>query len=148
MSLSEIRITQDLKKRKLLFKMFVRKGNIFDNLKNNRIFGKGDIFKCDKLMICIGDILCDFVSIDGMKWLIQLDVDMKIVIFLKSDKLIIRHELIFDFYESLEACINPFHSSFILVDLCGLAECIFDSFFKFREGKERSVHLLQCSNIS
>ena len=137
-----------MKKRKLLFKVFVRKGNILDNLKNNRIFSKGDIFKCDKLMICIGDILCDFVSIDGMKWLIQLDVDMKIVIFLKSDKLIIRHKLIFNFNESLEACVNPFHSSFILIDLCGLVKCIFDSFFKFREGKERSVHLLQCSNIS
>jgi len=55
-----------------------------------------------------------------MKGLIELNVDMKVIIFLECNELIIRHELIFNFDKSLETGVDPFHGSFILINLRGL----------------------------
>lgn len=69
-SLSEIWVAKNLKKRKFWFKMFIRECNILNNLEDRRVFSKCYIFESDKLMIGIGDILCDFMRIDCMQGLI------------------------------------------------------------------------------
>lgn len=130
--------------------MFIRECNILNNLEDRRVFSKCYILESDKLMIGIDDILCDFIRIDCMQGLIQLYVDMEVIIFFKGNKLIVRHKLVFDFRESLETGIDPFHGSFILIYLCRFVQCIFNSFFEFRKGEKRRIHFLKsgdgCSN--
>ena len=84
-------------------------------------------------MTGIDNILRYFMSINGMKGFIELNINVEVIIFLKRDELIIRHKLIFNLNKPLEACIDPFHCSFILIDLRGFVECIFYPLFKFRE---------------
>ena len=76
-----------------------------------------------------------------MKGLIELNVDMKIIIFLERNELIIRHELVFNFDKSLETGVDPFHGSLILINLRGFAERIFYPFFEFGEREKRGIHL-------
>ena len=68
-------------------------------------------------MICIDNILRYFMSIDCMEGLVELNIYMEVIIFLKRNELIVRHELIFNFNKSLETGIDPLHRSFILIDL-------------------------------